>query len=145
MCDSNSLRKGLRVLVVDGDADSRDLLMALFEDYEVATITATCVSEALEIMQQACPDLLISEIVLPGEDGYSLMSQVKAWETTQRTRIPAIALTVCAEESAQRRAVAAGFCQHLPKPLDIDELIATMACLTQETQETAETASYAKL
>ncbi|MBD2121843.1 response regulator [Trichocoleus sp. FACHB-262] len=145
MCDSNSLRKGLRVLVVDGDADSRDLLMALFEDYEVSTTTATCVSEALESMQQACPDLLISEIVLPGEDGYSLMSQVKAWKTTQRTRIPAIALTVCAEESAQRRAIAAGFCQHLPKPLDIDELIATMACLTQETQETAETASYAKL
>jgi CheY-like chemotaxis protein len=135
MCHSTSLRKGLRVLVVDGAADSRDLLTALFDEYEVETTTATCVSEALEVMQQNRPDLLISEIFLPGEDGYSLMSKVKTLEATYFTQIPAITLTVCAEERDRIQALEAGFCRHLSKPLDIDQLIATMACITEHTQE----------
>lgn len=135
MCYSTTLRKGLRVLVIDGAADSRDLLTALFNWYEVETTTATCVSEALEILQQFRPDLLISEIVLPGEDGYSLIDKVKTFEAAYCTRIPAIALTVFVEESDRIRALAAGFCKHLPKPLNIDELIATVACITEQAQE----------
>lgn len=130
MCYSALLRKGLRVLVVDGAADARDLLTALFDEYEVETTTATCVSEALEIMQQTRPDLLISEIILPGENGYSLISQVKTFEMTNCVRIPTIALTVCARETDRIHALAAGYCRHLSKPLNIDELIATMACIT---------------
>lgn len=83
------------------------------------------------MMQQFPPDLLISELILPGEDGYSLMQQVKSFETTGNVSMPAIALTVCAEEGAQVQALAAGFCRHLAKPVDIDELIAAVACLTQ--------------
>ncbi|MBD0390404.1 MAG: response regulator, partial [Nostoc sp. C3-bin3] len=79
---SASLLKGLKVLVVDGSADCRDLLKMLFDEYEVETTTATCAREAEEIIQQTCPDLLISEIVLPDEDRYSLMSKVKAFEKT---------------------------------------------------------------
>lgn len=124
------LRKELRVLVVDGDADSRALLMMLFEEHGVETIAATCVSESLEIMQHTCPDLLISEIVLPEEDGYSLIRKVKAFETTYRVQIPAIALTVYAGEADRVQALTAGFCSHLPKPLDINTLIETMACVT---------------
>lgn len=135
MCYSTLLRKGLRVLVVDGTADCRDLLRILFNQYELETTTATCVSEALEIIQQTCPDLLISEIILPDEDGYSLMRKVKTFEKTYHVQIPAIALTVCAEESARFHALAAGFYRHLPKPLNIDKLIVTMACLTGQTQE----------
>lgn len=124
------LRKGLRVLVVDGDADSRALLMMLFEEHGVETIATPCVSESLEIMQHTCPDLLISEIVLPEEDGYSLIRKVKAFETTYRVQIPAIPLTVYAGEADRVQALAAGFCSHLPKPLDINTLIETMACVT---------------
>lgn len=134
MCDSASLQQGLRVLVVDGTADSRDLLTILFDQYGVETATATCVSEALEIIQQTHPDLLISEIVLPGEDGYSLMSKVKALETADRLRIPAIAVTALAQESDRLHALAAGFCKHIPKPLDIDQFIATIACITTQAQ-----------
>lgn len=135
MCYSASLRKGLRVLVVDGIADCRDLLRILFDEYDLETTTASSVSEALEIIQQTCPDLLISEIVLPDEDGYSLMRKVKAFEKAYRLQIPTIALTVCAEENARIHALAAGFCRHLPKPLNIDKLITTMACLTEQAQE----------
>ena len=128
------LRKGLRVLVVDGTADCRDLLTMLFDGYEVETTTATCVSEAIASMQQTLPDLVISELFLPGEDGYALMDKVKAFETTYRVQIPAIALTVCAGVHDRTRTLAAGFCQHLAKPLDIDELLATIVCITGSAQ-----------
>lgn len=134
MCDSTLPREGLRVLVVDSDADSRDLLLLLFAQHKVEAIAVTCVSESLEIMQQTCPDLLISEIFLPGEDGYSLISKVKALESADDIQIPAIALTTCAKESDRTRALAAGFCRHLPKPFDVDQLIATVACVTNHTE-----------
>ncbi|MBD1909158.1 MULTISPECIES: response regulator [unclassified Leptolyngbya] len=137
MYNSTSLRKGLRVLVVDGNADSSELLTVLLEGYGVEAIAATCASDCLEIMQKSCPDLLISELVLPGEDGYSLMSKVKALETERGTPIPAIALTVCANKSERDQALAAGFCRHLSKPFNIDELLETVACLTRQTQELA--------
>lgn len=137
MCDLSVLRKGLRVLVVDNDLDSRQLLETLFDGYGVETVTATSVRESLEIIQEAQPDLLISEIALPNEDGYSLMSKVKAFEKMYQIRIPAIALTAYAQDDDRIHALAAGFCKHLPKPLNIDKLIAAMACLTGQTQAVA--------
>ncbi len=125
---------GLQVLVVDSDPDSRDLLTMLFEEYGVETIAATSAVEALEILQQVKPDLLISEIRLPKEDGYSLMHKVKVLETQEQVQIPAIALTVYAREDDRTHALSVGFCNHLPKPFDIDELIAMVACLTQHIQ-----------
>ncbi|HEY9696816.1 MAG TPA: response regulator [Trichocoleus sp.] len=122
------------MLVVDGDADSRDFLIMLLEEYEVEAIGATCVSESLEIMQQDCPDLLISEIVLPGEDGYSLIRQVKAFELAYNVQIPAIAVTACVSKVSQIQALTAGFCKYLPKPLDIDRFISTVACVTEQIQ-----------
>lgn len=139
MCHSAALRKGLRVLVVDGDADSRELLMILLEDHGIEAIAATCVRESLEIMQNDRPDLLISEITLPGEDGYSLVNKVKAIEIEYQTRIPAIALTVFSEESARAQALAAGFCQHLAKPFNIDTLMALVTHVTGQAQEVAMT------
>lgn len=134
MCDSASLRNGLRVLVVDSNPDSCELLAILLAQYGAETIAATCVSEAIEKLQQFQPDLLISEIALPDEDGYSLIQQVKALETAYSIRIPAIALTVCAGDHERDQAIAAGFCSHLPKPINIDKFIATVASLTQPTQ-----------
>lgn len=122
------------MLVVDGHADSRALLTLLFAEYGIEVIEASCVSESLKIMQQTCPDLLISEISLPGEDGYSLMSQVKAFELAYNVQIPAIALTTHVRECDRKRAFAAGFCGHLSKPLDVDQLIATMVCVMAQAQ-----------
>ncbi len=125
---------GLRVLVVDSDLDSRVLLTMVFEEYGVETIAATSAFEALEIVKQVKPDLLISEISLPNEDGYSLMRKVKAVEKARQVEIPAIALTTYDGEDDRAHALSVGFCKHLPKPFDIDELITTVACLTRQVQ-----------
>jgi len=124
--------KGLQVLVVDSDPDSRYLLTILFEEYGVETIAATSALEALEILKQIKPDLLISEIRLPNEDGYSLMDKVKAFESGRHVHIPAIALTVYARDDDRAHALSVGFEEHLPKPFDIDELLATVAGLTRQ-------------
>jgi CheY-like chemotaxis protein len=132
ICDQFLPLKGLRVLVVDSDPDSRYLLTILFEEYGVETIAATSALEALEILKQIKPDLLISEIRLPNEDGYSLMDKVKAFEIGRHVHIPAIALTVYAREDDRAHALSVGFEEHLPKPFDIDELLATVAGLTRQ-------------
>ncbi len=124
MYGTTLLRNGLRVLVVDSEHDSSELLAVMLAHYGIETITATCVSEAIEKMQQFQFDLLISEIILPNEDGYSLIQQVKH-------QIPAIALTVCAREQDRIRALTAGFSSHLPKPVNVEDLIATVTYLTR--------------
>jgi CheY-like chemotaxis protein len=134
VCYQSLALDGLQVLIVDSDPDSRYLLTMIFEGYGVETIAATSAAEALEILKQVKPDLLISEIRLPKEDGYSLMHKVKALESTEQVQIPAIALTGHAREDDRARALSVGFEEHLPKPFDIDELITTVACLTQHIQ-----------
>ena len=134
VCDQSLRLDGLQVLVVDSDPDSRELLTMLLEEYGVETIAATSALEALEILQQVKPDLLICEIGLPKEDGYSLMHKVKVLETQEQVQIPAIALTVYASKDDRTHALSVGFEEHLPKPFDIEELIETVACLTQHVQ-----------
>ncbi|MBD0362454.1 MAG: response regulator [Coleofasciculus sp. C3-bin4] len=130
VCYQSLSLDGLQVLVVDGDSDSRYLLKLIFEEYGVETIVATSAGEALEILKQVKPDLLISEIRLPNEDGYSLMHKVKAFESERQVQIPALALTVYTREDDRTHALSVGFDRHLPKPFDIDELIGTVSCLT---------------
>ncbi|MGV0026746.1 response regulator [Phormidesmis priestleyi] len=116
---------GLQILVVDHDEDSRELLKILFAEYGIKTITADSAREALELVEQKRPDLLISELLLPYEDGYSLIKALK----TRSLQIPTIALTVCASDHDQSQALAAGFCEHLIKLFDFDNLISMIAYL----------------
>lgn len=132
MCYSTSLQNGLRVLVVDSDADSCELLVVLLSQYGIETTIATSANEAIAQIHQAPPDLLISEIWLPGEDGYSLIRRVKTLEAKLCVQIPAIALTTmfpgegnCVDSHE------AGFCRHFPKPFNIDELMAAVTLLTR--------------
>ncbi len=134
MCDQCIKLNGLRVLVVDNNLDCKDLLTMLFEEYGIETIAATSVSEALEILKQVKPDVLISEIGLPNEDGFSLMHKVKAFEVAEQVQIPAIALTTYDTEDYRAHAREVGFCKHLSKPFDFDELITTVFCLTRQIQ-----------
>lgn len=121
--------QGLRILVVDSDLDSRDLLKMVFEEYGIETFVTVSVLEALEIVQRVKPDLLISEIGLPNEDGYSLMRHLRGLKNRRQAPIPAIALTTYSQKGARDRALSAGFSKYLLKPFDIDELISTIACL----------------
>lgn len=132
MCNLSFLlpRPDLRILIVDSDPDSMDLLTIMFEEYGIEIIAVRSAGEALEILKHVKPDLLISEICLPKEDGYSLMRQVRALDVGQQAQIPAIALTVCATQSDRAHALSVGFSKHLSKPFDIDELIDTIAFLT---------------
>ena len=124
----------LQVLIVDRNPDSRNLLQALFETYGTLTLTVTTADEALEILKQVKPDLLISEIGLPEEDGYSLMCKVKALEKTRQIQIRAITLTVYARKEDCVQALSVGYAKYLSKPFDIDELISMVASLTRQVQ-----------
>lgn len=134
---STSLPNGLRVLVVDGDPDTCYLLSAIFDRYSVELAIANSAREAIEQIQDGHPHLLISEIVLPDEDGYSLISKVKAFEKRHRVQIPAIALTTQCREIDRVRALNAGFQKHLPKPFNLKVLISMVADLTVLPHESA--------
>ena len=123
MLPQSSLLDGLQVLIVDSDPDSTSLLALIFEQDGVEILVAASANEAIDILQQNKPDLLISELRLPGEDGYSLIRKVKAIEFERKIQLPAVALTTSTSDRDRDDALAAGFCKYLSKPFNIDELI----------------------
>lgn len=126
--------EGLRLLVVDDDPDARELLTILFSGDGAEIITAASALEALEALSRFQPDMLISDISLPDEDGYSLLQKVRKLDASQGGQIPAIALTAYAMEEDRIRALSAGFDRHLSKPIDLEELtsvVKSLACQRQ--------------
>lgn len=121
--------KGLRLLVVDDDADTRQILNILFELEEAKVIAVASASEALEVISQFKPDILISDISLPDEDGYSLLSKIRGLMAAQGKQIPAIALTGSTREEDRIYAFASGFQSYLCKPINLDELVYEVAGL----------------
>ena len=133
MCHTQKL-DGLRLLVVDDDPDTRELLTILFSGEGAEIIAAASVVEALEALSCFQPDMLISDISLPDEDGYSLLQKVRKLDASQRGQIPAIALTAHVMDEDRARALSAGFDRHLSKPTDLDELtsvVKSLACQTK--------------
>jgi signal transduction histidine kinase/ActR/RegA family two-component response regulator len=124
---------GLRVLIVDDEPDTRGLLRKVLEGCDSEVMTAGSVAEALEAIAQWKPDVLISDIGMPGEDGYQLIAKMRALEAGTADRIPAIALTAYARVEDRVRALNAGFQVHIPKPIEPAELIAVVASLTGRT------------
>jgi signal transduction histidine kinase/ActR/RegA family two-component response regulator len=123
---------GLRVLVVDDEADARDLLAIRLQQYGADVITAPSAEAAMEALalQEPRPDLIVSDIAMPGEDGYSLIRRVRAMEPEQGGRIPAIALTAYSRTKDRVQALAAGFQIHMPKPVNAAELAHAIAGIT---------------
>jgi CheY-like chemotaxis protein len=115
---------GLRILVVDDEADARDLLAIRLQQYGADVITAASAKAALASLgqQESRPDLIVSDIAMPGEDGYTLIRQVRAREPEEGGRIPAIALTAYSRTKDRVQALAAGFQMHMPKPVNAAEL-----------------------
>ncbi len=122
---------GLRVLVVDDEADTLELLSTVFEQCGAKVTAVASVSEAIAALDQAQIDVLVSDIGMPGEDGYSLIQKVRALSPAQGGKIPAVALTAYARAEDCRRAMAAGFQLHVAKPVNPDELVASVARLTR--------------
>ncbi|XGV98545.1 MAG: ATP-binding protein [Leptolyngbya sp. BL-A-14] len=114
---------GLRLLVVDDDADARNLIAFTLEESGAIVTAAASATEALQIFAQAAFDLLISDIAMPKVDGYMLLQQVRAMPPEQGGDILAIALTAYAGEQAQQQAIAAGFQKHIAKPVEPNDLV----------------------
>ena len=126
---------GIHVLVVDDERDALELLTTVLTQSGAVVTTAAGAAEALEKIQTAEPDLLVSDIEMANEDGYSLIRKVRVWEAERGRRIPAIALTAHARPSDRLRALADGFQIHMPKPVEPAELVLAIANLTDRGRE----------
>jgi len=110
--------RGIRVLVVDDDDDSRDLVVSILEKCEAITFAASSAEQALSIIVRDYPDVLVSDIGMPGMDGYELVRAVRALPDERAQRVPAVAVTAYARQEDQRRALAEGFQLHVAKPIE---------------------------
>ena len=119
---------GLRVLVVDDETDARELVAAVLTEAGATVIVACSVAEAIAAVELCRPDVIVSDIGMPGEDGYSLIRRLRAMERSIG-RIPAAALTAYASVQDRTRALLAGYTSHLPKPIEPAELTAVVANL----------------
>jgi PAS domain S-box-containing protein len=120
---------GLKVLVVDDEADARELLRVGIGQCGAQVRTASSALEALEAIENERPDLLISDIGMPGEDGYELIRRVRALPAESGGRVPAIALTAYARTEDRMQALRAGYQMHVPKPVEMAELMTVAASL----------------
>jgi len=128
--------EGLQILVVDDEADALELLSTILQNNGAEVIAVASVKQALTIIETATdrsPDVLVSDIGMPDEDGYSLIRKLRQLEAQRGGKLPAIALTAYAGSDDRRQALLAGFQMHLTKPVDAAELVAVVASLTGRT------------
>ena len=120
---------GRRILVVDDDPDTSELLKTLLGTCGAEVRVAGSSAQAIEILDRWIPDVLVSDIGLPGEDGYALMRRVRSRLPAGGGNVPAVALTAHAREEDRLLALAAGFQRHVPKPPDPTQLVSVVADL----------------
>jgi PAS domain S-box-containing protein len=125
--------QGLKVLVVDDEPDTRELIREVLKECGSEVITSGSVDEALEALEEHKPDILISDLGMPDEDGYSLISKIRALPSERGGHIPAAALTAYARAEDRMRVLRSGFQFHLPKPVDSAELVTVVANLAGRT------------
>ncbi|QLE59470.1 response regulator [Nostoc sp. TCL26-01] len=125
--DSTFSLANLSILVVDDDADTGEFLTLMLAQFGADVTAVTSAGAALEVIAKTRVDLLLSDIGMPGIDGYMLMQLIRALPSAKGGKIPAIALTAYAGEINQKHALAAGFQKHLVKPVDADELLKAIA------------------
>jgi CheY-like chemotaxis protein len=121
-----ALRERL-VLIVDDQADARELITEIVRGCGADVVAAASTREALDVLAKAAPQLLIADIALPGEDGYELIRRIRELPPERGGRIPAIAVTGYAGPRDRERALTAGFQQHVVKPVDPETLLEAIA------------------
>jgi PAS domain S-box-containing protein len=127
----SNVLKGLRILVVDDEPSSRELLLTLLSHCGAEVEAGSCATEALTELARFKPDVLISDIEMPEQDGYVLVRKLRSLEDDQGRRIPAVALTAHARTEDRMQALAAGFDTHVPKPVEPAELVTVVASLAR--------------
>lgn len=125
---------GLFILVVDDEQDTRQLLVQALTFHGATIETAASAAEALQVIESKNPDILVSDIGMPDEDGYTLIRKVRALANSQHSNIPAVALTAFTRAQDRMRALSAGFQNHVSKPIEPDELATVIASLTGRLQ-----------
>ncbi len=123
------LLSGVRVVVVEDEADTRELLVMALQQCGAEVAAFSSAREALAAFDRAVPDVLLSDIGMPVQDGYELIHTPRSREAARGGNVPAAALTAYARAEDRLRALEAGFQTHIPKPVDPSELISTVARL----------------
>jgi signal transduction histidine kinase/ActR/RegA family two-component response regulator len=129
------LLDGVKVLLVDNDADTLQVVRAMLDGSKAVVQTAASVNEAVEMLVWYNPHVLVSDLAMPDEDGYSLIRKVRTLGANKGYQIPAIALTSYVRVEDRTRALAAGFNMFVPKPLQPDELITAIVNLADTSCE----------
>jgi CheY-like chemotaxis protein len=124
---NDRLLKGVLVLVVDDEPDTRELVTNVLAECSARVIAAASAADAFTLLQTEHPDVLLSDIGMPEEDGYSLIRRVRELPARDGGDTPSIALTAFARSEDRRRALLAGFQSHLAKPVEPAELVAVVA------------------
>lgn len=125
---------GFCVLVVDDEADARQLIEHLLVKCKAAVITAGSAAEGLDAVKRHRPDMILSDIGMPKEDGYEFLAKLRRLPNAEGGDIPAVALTAFARSEDRRRALMAGFQMHLPKPVEPAELLAVVSNIYNATR-----------
>jgi CheY-like chemotaxis protein len=120
---------GARILVVDDEADGRALIARFLEGQGASVTLAETPHVALQLLRTGHFDILLSDIGMPGMDGYELMRNVRQLDEKREKPLPAIAITAYARPEDRQRSLLAGYHMHLSKPLEARELIAGVATL----------------
>ena len=134
--------EGVRVLIVDDDPDNRELLSVSLTFAGAQVRVGAGVREALDILDQWIPDVVVSDIGMPEEDGYTLIKEVRARNAERGGLIPALALTGYARDTDATRAREAGFQMHLTKPVESATLIAAVASLVSSSRDRPQTPNH---
>ena len=121
---------GLRILVVDDDADAREVISAVLVQAGADVATASSAPQAIDLVESWGPNVLISDIGMPNQDGYDLIRKLRARSTDRASHIPAIALTAFARSQDRLKALSAGYQMHVAKPIEPLELVTVVASLT---------------
>ena len=121
---------GVRVLVVEDDLDTLEMLKVILQNRGAEVITASSAGDALKALEHSLPDALVSDLAMPEQDGYELIEHIRQRGPERGGNIPAVALTAYARVEDRVRALTAGFQMYVPKPVDPNELVAVVANLT---------------
>jgi CheY-like chemotaxis protein len=125
--------KGVRLLVVDDEQDTRELLIFSLGHYGAQVTAVATAAEALRVLAHSIPDVLLSDIGMPDVDGYMLMRQIRSLPPEQGGKIRAIAVTAYAGEADHQQILLAGFQGHITKPIDSAELAKAIASVVEHT------------
>jgi signal transduction histidine kinase/CheY-like chemotaxis protein len=124
--------RGIRILAVDDDADGREIVATTFETCRATVISAASAAQAMDLLLQNDVDVLLVDIAMPGEDGYTFIRKVRALPSSAKASLPAAALTAYARDDQRQEALAAGFQMHIAKPVEPSQLAWSIVMLLKD-------------